>query len=75
MKLCGRRTLVEPTFYHHKAEAIRIVNERLGDRSAATSDGTVGGIASLVLVEVSNHEYSSLEAGITNHSPGYPRSR
>jgi len=61
MQLGGRRTLIEPTFYHHKTEAIRIINERLGDRSAATSDSTVGAIACLVLLEVSIHNQPPLE--------------
>ncbi|KAE9374620.1 hypothetical protein N431DRAFT_543892 [Stipitochalara longipes BDJ] len=45
------RAIMEPTFYRHKTEAIRMVNERLGDRGVATNDGTVGAIACLVILE------------------------
>jgi len=46
------RAAVEPTLYQHKTEAIRIVNERLGDRIVATSDGTMGAITCLAILEV-----------------------
>jgi hypothetical protein len=56
MKCCeDMRAVMEPTFFQHKTEAIRIVNQRLGDRSLATSDGTVGAIACLVILEVGAH--------------------
>ncbi|PMD43504.1 hypothetical protein L207DRAFT_299209 [Hyaloscypha variabilis F] len=55
MKCCeDMRAVMEPTFFQHKTEAIRIVNQRLGDRSLATSDGTVGAIACLVILEAVN---------------------
>jgi hypothetical protein len=53
MKFGGRRALMEVTLYKHKTEVIRIINQRLGDRGAAISDGTVGGITILALLEVS----------------------
>jgi len=51
------RATIEPTLYQHKTEAIRIVNERLGDRTAATSDSTVGAIACLAIWEVGVHTF------------------
>ena len=51
--LCrSEKTHLEPILYQHKTETIRLVNERLGNRRAATSDGTVGAIACLVILEV-----------------------
>ncbi|KAJ5043090.1 uncharacterized protein L3040_004476 [Drepanopeziza brunnea f. sp. 'multigermtubi'] len=41
-----------PALYHHKLEAMRIIRERLRDPEQATTDGTVGGIAILILAEV-----------------------
>jgi hypothetical protein len=56
MKLCSdQRAFIEPTFYQHKTEVLRIINERLGDRSVATSDATVGAVACLVISEVGVH--------------------
>lgn len=64
----GRTALMEPTLYHHKTEAIRIINERLGDTDLATSDGTVGATASLVILEVSAHACPTLNSGkVTNN--------
>ncbi|KAH8807863.1 hypothetical protein F5884DRAFT_881403 [Xylogone sp. PMI_703] len=37
----GMRTLIAPTYYHHKAEAIRIINERLTDSRQAICDSTL----------------------------------
>lgn len=51
---------LEPILYQHKTETIRLVNERLGNRRVATSDGTVGAIACLVILEVCPH-WSILE--------------
>jgi hypothetical protein len=54
------KTYLEPILYQHKTETIRLVNERLGIRRVATSDGTVGAIACLVILEVCPH-WSTLE--------------
>jgi hypothetical protein len=72
----GRTALMEATLYQHKTEAIRIINERLGDIKLATSDGTVGAAASLVILEVCAHPYSPLriEEVTNNPSPGPERS-
>jgi hypothetical protein len=58
MLLGGNRVIAEPAFYHHKLEAIRIVNERLGNPQMATSEATVGMVACLTLTEV----FQSLDA-------------
>lgn len=51
--LCrDEKTQLEPILYQHKTETIRLVNERLGNQRVATSDGTVGAIACLVILEV-----------------------
>ena len=72
MKLCGgQRAFIEPTFYQHKTEAIRIINERMGDSSVATSDATVGAIACLVILEVGVHSCTpKTQEMISNRSPG-----
>jgi hypothetical protein len=45
---------LDSALLHHKVEVIRLVNERLGDPHMAASDGTVGGIACLAILEVSD---------------------
>lgn len=40
-------------YYHHKGEAIRIVNEYLLDKRSATSDSSLATIAILAISEVS----------------------
>jgi hypothetical protein len=58
-RVCGgERAQLEPILYQHKTEAIRIVNERLGERIFATTDGTVGAIACLTIFEVGVHTCS-----------------
>lgn len=53
--LCrDEKTHLELILYQHKTETIRLVNERLGNRRVATSDGTVGAIACLVILEALN---------------------
>ena len=49
----GQRNVMKSQLYQHKMETIRIVNERLGDPELATSDGTIGAVACLMLLEVS----------------------
>lgn len=48
----GSSDMVATAFYHHKVQAIRLVNERLGDPSMALLDGTVGAVACLTILEV-----------------------
>lgn len=48
----GREDSTRTDPYQHKTETIRLVNERLGNQRVATSDGTVGAIACLVILEV-----------------------
>ena len=43
---------LEFAFHHHKAEVIRIINERLGDPIMSKSDGTVASVAAMTLLEV-----------------------
>jgi len=43
---------LECAFRHHKAEVIRIINERLGHPMMSKSDGTVGSVAAMILLEV-----------------------
>lgn len=50
--LGGSKRRIESTLYHHKTEAIRLVNERLADPVSAVADGTVGAVGILVFVEV-----------------------
>jgi hypothetical protein len=48
----GNPNTVSSALYHHKIEAIRIINERLADPAKATLDGTVGAVAAMTLSEV-----------------------
>ena len=50
--LGGNPASVSSAFYHHKIEAIRINNERLGHPIRAGLVGTVGAVAAMTLVEV-----------------------
>jgi hypothetical protein len=50
--LGGSETTILPAFYHHKLQAIQVVNARLGDCVMATADGTLGVVASLTILEV-----------------------
>jgi len=43
---------MEETFLYHKLEAMRLVNEQIGDPAQSTSDGCLSMIAALALVEV-----------------------
>lgn len=43
---------MEETFLYHKLEAMRLVNEQIGDPAQSTSDGCLSLIAALALVEV-----------------------
>jgi hypothetical protein len=52
IKSGGDRNLIYNAFYHHKIEAIRLVNEGLGDQQRAISDGIVGAVACLAILEV-----------------------
>jgi hypothetical protein len=52
VRLGGNPDTVTLALYHHKVEAIRIINERLGDPTKATLDGTVGAVAAMTLAEV-----------------------
>jgi hypothetical protein len=52
LRLGGNPNTVIPALYHHKVEAIQIINERLGDPTKATLDGTIGAIGVMILIEV-----------------------
>lgn len=52
MKVVGDESPdLDSALLHHKVEVIRLVNERLGNPQMAASDGTVGGIACLAILE------------------------
>jgi hypothetical protein len=53
--LGGNPATVSSALYHHKLEAIRIINERLDDPAKAGLVGTVGAVAAMTLAEVSNN--------------------
>jgi hypothetical protein len=59
VRKCGDPATVAFSLAHHKVEAIRIINERLGDPEMAAMDGTIGAVAGLSLVEVSIREIPS----------------
>ncbi len=44
---------MEETYLHHKLEAMRLVNEQIGDPVLNTSDGCINTIAALAMAEVS----------------------
>jgi hypothetical protein len=44
---------MEETYLHHKVEAMRVVNNQLGDPVASSSDDCLYLVASLALSEVS----------------------
>jgi hypothetical protein len=50
--LGGNPATVASALYHHKVEAIRIINERLDDPVRAGLVGTVGAVAAMTLSEV-----------------------
>ena len=52
--LGGGNGCIPLEYYYHKGEAIRLINERLGDPVRRTSDGTLAAIACLASLEVSN---------------------
>lgn len=52
VRLGGNPNTVSSALYHHKIEAIRIINERLADPAKATLDGTIGAVAAMTLSEV-----------------------
>lgn len=49
----GNPATVASAFFHHKLEAIRIINERLDDPARAGLVGTIGAVAAMTLSEVS----------------------
>ncbi len=51
--ITGKRNDVLPAYYHHKTEAIRIINEKLSDSELMYGDNTLSAIASLTISEVS----------------------
>jgi hypothetical protein len=52
IRLGGNLNTVSSALYHHKIEAIRIINQRLADPAKVTLDGTVGAVAAMTLSEV-----------------------
>jgi hypothetical protein len=62
--LGGNPATVASALYHHKVEAIRIINERLGDAARAGLVGTIGAVAAMTLAEVSMRP-SSKKRGLT----------
>ena len=53
INLGGKPATVSSALYHHKLEAIRIINDRLGDSTKAVLVGTIGAVAGMTLAEVS----------------------
>ena len=49
----GQSGISSSTLYFHKAEALRIVNERISDPSGAIQASTMGAVACLTILEVS----------------------
>jgi hypothetical protein len=66
VRLGGNPDTVVLALYHHKVEAIRIINERLGDPAKATLDGTVGAIAVMTIAEVKCSPINPAEPFIFN---------
>lgn len=54
VSLGGSESAILPAFYHHKLQAVQLINSRLGDSTMATTDGTLGAVASLTILEVRN---------------------
>ncbi len=48
----GSLDAMEETYLHHKLEAMRLVNEQIGDPVLSTSDGCINTITALALTEV-----------------------
>ncbi|EKD17935.1 putative Transcriptional regulatory protein moc3 [Drepanopeziza brunnea f. sp. 'multigermtubi' MB_m1] len=61
-----------PALYHHKLEAMRIIRERLRDPEQATTDGTVGGIAILILAESDTKAGAVRKSQDRGASPRWP---
>lgn len=55
-------TDMEETYLHHKLEAMRLVNEQLGDPAQSISDGCLSLIAALALVEGGMGDHAAAEA-------------
>jgi hypothetical protein len=53
VRITGNLAPVAFSLAHHKVEAIRAINERLGDQVQATMDSTVAAVAAMSLAEVS----------------------
>lgn len=52
-RVTGNLATVAFSLAHHKIEAIRVINERLGDQVRATMDSTIAAVAAMTLAEVS----------------------
>jgi hypothetical protein len=57
---------VPPEFYHHKGEAIRLIQERLDDPQGRFEDGTVAAITCLAAFEVTNFRLWPFPSFVTN---------
>lgn len=55
-------TDMDETYLHHKLEAMRLVNEQLGDPAQSISDGCLSLIAALALVEGGMGDHAAAEA-------------
>ena len=66
MHLGGSKSEALPVYYHHKVEAIQMVNSSLEDDESAVSDGTLAAIACLAISEVRN-KFSFLISAFTIH--------
>lgn len=53
IRVFGLERNIPAEFYHHKGEAIRLINERLDDPERRLADGTFAAIACLAAFEVS----------------------
>ncbi len=54
----GDVTMIQDTYLYHKLEAIRLVNEQLGDPGTKSSDSVIGTIACLALAEVRSTDHA-----------------
>ncbi|KAK9369638.1 hypothetical protein V1509DRAFT_470601 [Lipomyces kononenkoae] len=54
MRLSGQRSDIQSAYYHHKVEAIRIINGALIDRTTAMSDEIISAVACLTISEGAN---------------------
>lgn len=71
--LGGARNRIETTFYYHKVEAIRTINEGLSNPTLAISDGIVRAVACITILEVSDRVQCLQVLNLTNRIKGSGR--